>query len=351
MSCLGWESDPVSSRTAEADKAIRLAWKKEYELVQEGKGTRNWSKAQQQDILDRGKAYDEDGKAFEGHHMKSAEAYPEYQGNAENIQFLSRAEHTQAHGEWKKPTNGYYDYITGITHDFGEDGIVPCEIIELSNPVAVIEANNVDREGESIEQAEEQNSGVNPLNIKSQQTHDESLDVPKCTGNPPKNQVARGTIIESIKNATNAIKVFSNKHPSLITVVEASAAVAAAVIVGKTIDTKNKTKVLESTGHGLLNNRALMTVAETAVDTVSKFDFKKSESALKQLGYTVAKNKGLSDVGRQNILQEAIANGVMSKDAICAFLENNINLHKNQNTFREAVEKWITDLSYMRDTL
>ena len=111
-------------RTAEACKAIRLAWQRELELVQEGKGTRDWTEKQQRDILDPelGKAYDEDGKAFEGHHMKSAEAFPEYQGNSENIQFLSRTEHTQAHGGWRKPTNGYYDYKTGITYDFEEDG-------------------------------------------------------------------------------------------------------------------------------------------------------------------------------------------------------------------------------------
>ena len=36
---------------------------------------------QQQDIIDRGKAYDEDGKAFEGQHMKSAAEYPEFQGD------------------------------------------------------------------------------------------------------------------------------------------------------------------------------------------------------------------------------------------------------------------------------
>lgn len=32
-------------RTAEASKAIRLAWQRELELVQEGKGTRDWTEA------------------------------------------------------------------------------------------------------------------------------------------------------------------------------------------------------------------------------------------------------------------------------------------------------------------
>lgn len=46
---------------------------------------------------------------------------------------------------------------------------------------------------------------------------------------------------------------------------------------------------------------------------------------------------------------KAIANGVVSKDAICAFLENNINLHKNQATFAEAVAKWMSDLAFLKD--
>ena len=112
----------MSRRTSEASKAIRLAWQKEQELVLEGKGTRDWTPEQQQDILDKdkGKAYDENGKAFEGHHMKSAEKYPEYQGEPDNIQFLTRPEHLAAHdGFFQNFTNGYYNPITGETKDFG----------------------------------------------------------------------------------------------------------------------------------------------------------------------------------------------------------------------------------------
>lgn len=63
----------MSRRTAESNKAILAAWNKEQELVQEGKGTREWTPKQQQDIFEKGKAYDDDGVAFQGHHMKSAE--------------------------------------------------------------------------------------------------------------------------------------------------------------------------------------------------------------------------------------------------------------------------------------
>ena len=51
-------------RTAEATKAVQLAWQREYELIQEGKGTRDWTEEQQRDILnpEKGRAYDDNGK-------------------------------------------------------------------------------------------------------------------------------------------------------------------------------------------------------------------------------------------------------------------------------------------------
>lgn len=125
----------------ERNKAIRKAWEREQLLVQEGHGTRDWTEEQQQDILnpDKGKAYDEQGRAFEGQHMKSAAEYPEYQGNPDNIQFLTKDEHLEAHkGSWQNPTNWYYDPVTKEFTVFGEDELVPCSIIELSKPVVTI---------------------------------------------------------------------------------------------------------------------------------------------------------------------------------------------------------------------
>ena len=39
----------MSRRTADASKAIRLAWEKEQQRVLEGEGTRDWTEKQQQD--------------------------------------------------------------------------------------------------------------------------------------------------------------------------------------------------------------------------------------------------------------------------------------------------------------
>ncbi len=128
----------------ERNKAIRQAWEKEQQLVREGKRTRDWTKEQQQDILDpdKGKAYDDQGRAFEGQHMRSAAEYPEHQGNPDNIQFLTRDEHLEAHkGRWQNPTNWYYDPDTKEFHDFGDGDVIPCKIIELNDPIVVLNSS------------------------------------------------------------------------------------------------------------------------------------------------------------------------------------------------------------------
>lgn len=126
----------MSRRTAESNKAILTAWNREQELVKEGKGTREWTPKQQQDILEKGKAYDDDGVAFQGQHMKSAEMYPEYQGDPRNIQFLTRAEHLEAHnGNWRKPTNWYFNPVTKEKFDFGDGSFISCEVIHLPDPI------------------------------------------------------------------------------------------------------------------------------------------------------------------------------------------------------------------------
>ena len=58
----------------ERNKAIRLAWEREQGLVSEGKGTRDWTEAQQKDILDpdKGKAYDD---RQSGNHVKKGQPW------------------------------------------------------------------------------------------------------------------------------------------------------------------------------------------------------------------------------------------------------------------------------------
>lgn len=95
--------------------AVRLAWRCEKNRVQEGYGTRNWSASEQEELISEGVVH-----GYEGHHMKSVSLFPEYAGDPKNIQFLSETEHLWgAHnGNYHTPTNGYYDPMTGIMHDF-----------------------------------------------------------------------------------------------------------------------------------------------------------------------------------------------------------------------------------------
>lgn len=154
----------MSRRTAESNKAILAAWNKEQELVQEGKGTRDWTPEQQQDILEKGKAYDEDGFAFQGQHMKSAERYPEYQGDPENIQFLTRAEHLEAHdGNWKNPTNWYFNPVTKEKIDFGDGPFISCEIIQLTETIVPVS----DRYSSLMEQKTEEKEHHDKLKYTS----------------------------------------------------------------------------------------------------------------------------------------------------------------------------------------
>lgn len=126
----------MSKRTAAASKAVRMAWEKERQLVLEGKGTRDWTAEQQQTIVEKGIAYDDEGKAYQGQHMKSVEAFPEYQNDPENIQLLTRQEHLDAHrGNWQNPTNWYYDPNAGVFIVFGDSLYRPPKISELSDPV------------------------------------------------------------------------------------------------------------------------------------------------------------------------------------------------------------------------
>ncbi|WP_298530439.1 teneurin-3 [uncultured Ruminococcus sp.] len=172
----------MSKRTSDASKAIRKAWQQEQERVLEGKGTRDWTPEQQQDIIEKGKAYDSDGKAFHGQHMKSAEKYPEFQGDADNIQFLTQKEHLAAHkGKWTNPTNWYYDPVTHVFTDFGEVMYIPCAVINLSYPVNRIDLNDEKTEDNRPEKANQKESASYSKESKQTSSHKFSDTKPKPT--------------------------------------------------------------------------------------------------------------------------------------------------------------------------
>ena len=111
------------------NQAVQDFWNKERESVREGKGSRDWTPEQQEVIMNykadgseraqAGIPKDENGRSYEGHHMKSAEEYPEHQASADNIQPLTREEHQAAHGgKFQNSTNGYYNPENGETTEF-----------------------------------------------------------------------------------------------------------------------------------------------------------------------------------------------------------------------------------------
>lgn len=218
----------------ERNKAIRLAWEREQALVAEGKGTRDWTKEQQQDILDpyKGKAYDDNGRAFEGQHMKSAAEYPEYQGNPDNIQFLTREEHLEAHkGSWQNPTNWYYNPETKEFVDFGDSKPIPCEVLTLSESLqspAIESPENSTNKGNSDQS--ESKKPVEQSDLPTQQEITARLSErtsPKTSAvTPPEVHESLG---EKVLHVVDAVKGFAERHPILTGVAKAVGAVTVAV--------------------------------------------------------------------------------------------------------------------------
>ena len=206
-------------------KAVRLAWEREQQLVQEGKGTRDWTEEQQKDILDpdKGKAYDDSGRAFEGQHMKSAVEYPEYQGDPDNIQFLTREEHLEAHkGSWQNPTNWYYNPETKEFIEFGDNKPIPCEPIRLSQPIRKIKID-----------AQEQSSGQEGLYPSQSEEPSENSQLPLQDNlphyfkNTPHEQTAptltpevHESLGEKILRAVDAAREFGKRHPIISNIVK-----------------------------------------------------------------------------------------------------------------------------------
>ncbi|GKU31431.1 teneurin-3 [Clostridium folliculivorans] len=227
----------MSRRTSEANKAICKAWNAEQQLVQEGKGTRDWTPEQQKDILEKGKAYDEKGKAFEGHHMLNVDKFPEHQGNPQNIEFLSRPEHLQAHdGNYQNPTLGYYDYNTGETRLFENGNLEPCIVIELSNPI--INISDLPSETVSDKKVVSDEEKVVESVIKDNKEKADETDnqiLTKNSGKPitPKSKMGfkkKSGITDKILRGAKAVLEFSERHPVATKIIKASVPVVIGVV-------------------------------------------------------------------------------------------------------------------------
>lgn len=122
----------------ERQQAVKDAWAREQELINQGKGTVDWTPEQQKELMEKGRV-----SGYEGQHMKSVHEYPEYAGCVDNIQLLSHEDHLAAHNcsglsenkGYHSPTNGYYDAKAKTMHSFGDNAPKAPEAFELSNPI------------------------------------------------------------------------------------------------------------------------------------------------------------------------------------------------------------------------
>ena len=61
-----------------------------------------WTKAEKAELLKTGKV-----KGYEGHHINNVKDHPEFAGNPNNIEFVKRPEHLDAHGgNFRNETHG-----------------------------------------------------------------------------------------------------------------------------------------------------------------------------------------------------------------------------------------------------
>ncbi len=83
--------------------AVRKAWKDEQQMViNSGHGTREWTNAELKELMETGKV-----KGYQGHHINNVKHHPELAGNPNNIRFLNRQEHLEAHGgNFRNETHG-----------------------------------------------------------------------------------------------------------------------------------------------------------------------------------------------------------------------------------------------------
>lgn len=111
-------------------RAVNQAWKHEVELVKEGKGTRQWTIEEQEEMLSNP---NHKVAGYYGHHMKSVNGHEGYAGEPKNIQFLTREEHMEAHQNWtQNQTNGYYNYETHTMEAFNGEELKEAPVQELN---------------------------------------------------------------------------------------------------------------------------------------------------------------------------------------------------------------------------
>ncbi len=362
---------------AACDKAIREAWKKERQLVLEGKGTRDWSEEQQLEIIELGKVFDDDGKAFEGQHMKSVVTYPEHQGNPDNIQLLSHEEHLAAHkGDFHNQTNWYYNPVTLEFLDFGDGGPIACKEIELSNPIWIIKEFDASGELDNSYVKEKDDNNPRASNSDEPFSHADE-EVAEDTSIQMSSQEVKGLwakVWNNVKKTGKKTWKWVKRNPGKTALIGLGAV--GAGIVGHEIHKahKNNSTINQISMHidepltkKPKNNDELMKIPTTSImkevdistqhsnsisDIIGKhtqsFASKNADSLNKcsklfNMGYSTRK----SPEERHKILDSFIdTDGIEKAKRHLQFLVNT-RKHMKNGIFEDSVSKWLEDLEYL----
>ncbi len=150
--------------------------------------------------------------------MKSVAEYPEYQGDPDNIQFLTRDEHLEAHkGSWQnQPTGTSIRKIK--VRGFRDNKPVPCAKTNLSEPVCspVIDSQNKSDDLKEPSQAEAESTErlkPSPCGRSITQTKSQS----KTMVVPPEVHKNFG---DKVRRVFDVVRKFSERHPVLTGIVK-----------------------------------------------------------------------------------------------------------------------------------
>lgn len=122
----------------------------------------------------------------------------------------TRTEHLEAHdGNWQNPTNWYYNPVTKEKFDFGDGPFIPCEIIQLPEPIISLTRDSTIQEN-VIEEKEDFSKDVLK---QSAETNKKTYSKPE-TSKSPKVQVevpkkANNMFVKGLKSVGR----FIAEHP------------------------------------------------------------------------------------------------------------------------------------------
>ncbi len=72
------------------------------------------------------------------------------------------------------------------------------------------------------------------------------------------------------------------------------------------------------------------------------------ESILHAFGYNVNSINNITETQRRKILEYLINNNILPKHKIISYITYFINIHKGHNNFKNAIEKWESDIDYLK---